>query len=680
MVNPPRTQNPHTHSSATSTGPALPEDGRARVRIEDLRPSVDDGRHPAKRVVGDAVSFEVDLIGDGHDKVAGVLQWRRPDDAQWQERLLEPLVNDRYRARLVVDEIGRWSFRVRAWIDRFETWRHGLSRKADVGQDVDLELREGAILVEEAAGHADGDDAKFLRDVAQGLSDGSRHQSRRVEEALSTGLAEKMHRDLPRAHASTTHEYPLIVDPDHARFSTWYEFFPRSCGDPSRHGTFADAQHRLDYVAQMGFDVVYLPPIHPVGTTFRKGPNNSLSASPDDPGSPWAIGAPEGGHTAVHPALGTLADFDALVHRATQLGIRVAIDVAFQCSPDHPWVKEHPQWFKHRADGSIQYAENPPKKYQDVYPFDFETDDWKNMWTALRDVFSFWSDHGVKIFRVDNPHTKPLPFWEWCIGQIKARHRDAVFLAEAFTRPKLMYHLAKIGFTQSYTYFTWRSTSWELRTYLHELVQTDVAEFFRPNFWPNTPDILPEELQWGGRPAFVSRLVLAATLSSNYGIYGPAYELMDNVARPGSGEYLDNEKYEIKDWNIDSPDSLRPIITHINRIRCESPALQHTHNLVFHRVDNDQLLVYSKRHRDDVVLVVVTLDHHHRQSGWLDLDLSALGVEQDERYQVHDLLTGSRYFWTGARNYVELEPHSMPAHIFKIRHRIRTERDFDYFA
>jgi starch synthase (maltosyl-transferring) len=432
----------------------------------------------------------------------------------------------------------------------------------------------------------------------------------------------------------------------------------------------------------MGFDVLYLPPIHPIGHTFRKGKNNNVVAQSDEPGSPWAIGSEEGGHKSIHSELGTLEDFRQLVDSARSQGIDIALDIAFQCSPDHPYVQEHPEWFKHRPDGSIQYAENPPKKYQDIYPFNFETDNWRELWDELNSVFMYWCEQGVRVFRVDNPHTKPFPFWEWSLSEIKKQYPDTIFLSEAFTRPRVLYRLAKLGFTQSYNYFAWRNTRSELTEYLTELTTTEVAEYCRPNLWPNTPDILPESLQVGGRPAFISRLVLAATLGASYGIYGPAYELMDNTPLEyGREEYFDSEKYEIKQWDTDRPDSLREIVTLVNRARHENPALQSNKRLVFHPTGNDQLIAYSKTTADETntILTVVNLDPHHTQSGWVDLPLEDLGIEPNQPFQVHDLIGGARYLWNGPANFVELNPHAIPAHIFRVRHRVRTEHDFDYF-
>jgi starch synthase (maltosyl-transferring) len=478
-------------------------------------------------------------------------------------------------------------------------------------------------------------------------------------------------------------ELPVVVDDAKARFSAWYELFPRSAaGDAGRHGTFKDCAARLAYVAEMGFDVLYLPPIHPIGRAHRKGKNNATVARSNDPGSPWAIGAAEGGHKSIHPDLGSLAEFNGLVRQARNYGIEVALDIAFQCTPDHPYVREHPEWFRHRPDGTVQYAENPPKKYEDIYPLNFETSAWRELWQELLSVVLFWLQQGVRIFRVDNPHTKPFAFWEWLIANVKREDPRAIFLAEAFTRPKVMYRLAKLGFTQSYTYFAWRNTKSELTEYFTELTQTNVREFFRPNLWPNTPDILTEYLQFGGRPAFTTRLLLAATLGASYGIYGPAFELgMNRPREPGSEEYLDSEKYEIKSWNLEDPDSLRPLIARVNRIRRDNPALQGDSSLRFHPVSNDQLICFSKQAEDlsNIILTVVNLDPYHTQSGWVEVGLQPFNLDAQQPYQVHDLLTDARYIWQGSRNYVELNPQSVPAHIFRVLRRTHREQDFDYF-
>ncbi len=656
-----------------------------RVIIEGVKPEIDGGRFPIKRTVGEKVFVEADIFAEGHDVLSGVLRYRHESDEAWTETPLEFLVNDRWRAPFLVRKLGRYLYTLEAWVDEFKTWRRGLEKKVEAGQDVALELLVGAKLVEEASGRASGTDAKTLKERAIVLrSDRPADQAARIRLALAQELAHLM--DLyPDRRLATSYEKELsvVVDRERARHSTWYEMFPRSCAPkPGAHGTFKDCEQRLPYVAGMGFDVLYLPPIHPIGRTHRKGKNNSPICAPDDVGSPWAIGAEEGGHKAVHPQLGTLEDFRRFVAKAHEHGLEIALDIAFQCTPDHPYVKKHPEWFRWRPDGTVQYAENPPKKYEDIYPLEFETEHWRELWAELKSVFLFWIDQGVSIFRVDNPHTKPFRFWEWVIGEIKRDHPEVIFLAEAFTRPKIMYELGKLGFTQSYTYFAWRHTKWEFTQYFTELTQTEVREYYRPNLWPNTPDILTEYMQSGGRPAFITRLVLAATLGASYGIYGPAFELCENRPRePGSEEYLDAEKYEIKHWDITRSDSLRELITRVNRTRRDNPALHSNEGLRFHPVDNDQLICYSKSTEDlaNLILVIVNLSPHYTHSGWVDLDLDALGLDREHPYQVHDLLTDARYLWHGPRNYVELNPQVISAHIFHVRHRIRTERDFDYY-
>jgi len=529
------------------------------------------------------------------------------------------LGNDHWKASFRVERLGRYEYTVRGWTDPLLTWQRDLVKRREAGQDVSVDLLIGEELK-----------ARPSRTEAQ----------------------------------TTTYERTLevVVDPVKARFSSWYELFPRSLG------TFRDVIAHLPYVAELGFDVLYLPPIHPIGMTARKGKNNAVAAAPGDVGSPWAIGAKEGGHKAIHADLGSLLDFQALVESARKLNIDIALDIAFQCSPDHPYVTEHPKWFRRRPDGTVQYAENPPKKYQDIYPFDFESEEWPELFDELKSVFEFWISKGVKIFRVDNPHTKPFALWEYIIPEIKASHPEVIFLSEAFTRPRIMHRLAKLGFSQSYTYFTWRNTKLELTEYLTELASEDEREYFRPNLWPNTPDILHATLQQGGRAAFIARLVLAATAGANYGIYGPAYELMERAPREaGSEEYLNSEKYEIKQWDIDRTDSLRTLIRRLNGIRKENPALQSDWSLKFHGIDNDQLLCFSKAQGENVILVLVNLDPHNVQSGWTNLDLNELELDDDESFEAHDLLGGGQYAWRGARNYVELNPHTLPAHVLRIR-------------
>jgi starch synthase (maltosyl-transferring) len=654
-----------------------------RVVIENVAPEVDGGRYAVKRVVGEEVLVEADVFTDGHDALSGVLQHRRGGDADWTEVPLCALSNDRWQAGFTVTELGRYGYRLCAWVDRYKSWARDLAKRLEAGQPVEVELQGGVALVEAAARRARGPDAVRLRHFARSLA--SRPRRPRAVLGLDPELAKLMARYTDREGAVVYDRGQAIqVDPVRARYSTWYECFPRSCSPQApKHGTFKDLEARLPYIAGMGFDVLYLPPVHPIGTSIRKGRNNSLEAGPQDPGSPWAIGSEKGGHLQVHPQLGTLAGFRRLVERAGQHGLQIALDLAFQCTPDHPYVKEHPEWFRHRADGSIQYAENPPKKYQDIYPFDFSTPAWRELWAELLKVTLFWAEQGIRIFRVDNPHTKPFVFWEWLITQVKARYPEMIFLAEAFTRPRVMYELAKLGFSQSYTYFAWRTTSWELRDYFTELTTPPVREFFRPHLWPNTPDILTEYLQTGGRPAFVIRLVLAATLGASYGIYGPAFELCENrPLQPGSEEYLDSEKYEIRHWDLDQPQSLRDLITRVNRIRREHAALQADWTLRFHQLDNAQLLAYSKRAQpqDDVILSVVNLDPHAVQRGWVHFPPEAAGVDPEESYQVHDLLSDARYIWSGTHHYVELDPQVSPGHVFRIRRRLRRESDFEYFA
>ncbi|HET8700192.1 MAG TPA: alpha-1,4-glucan--maltose-1-phosphate maltosyltransferase [Nitrococcus sp.] len=661
---------------------ATQSDARQRVVIESVAPEVDAGRFPIKRTLGEQVVVEVDAFTDGHDQLACMLCYRKAGAAAWDEVAMQPLGNDRWRGEFPVSELGRYSYTVIAWVDHFRTWCAELEKRDQPG-DIALALLIGAELIEAAAARTHIPHAAQLRLHARELRAKGDPLARRLL-ALDPELARLMARVADRTFATAyEHELAVVVEVARARFSTWYELFPRSCvGDPATHGSLRSCAERLPYIADMGFDVLYLPPIHPIGTTARKGRNNTLHAADDDPGSPWAIGAEAGGHKAVHSQLGTLEDFRHLVRRAREQGLDVALDIAFQCSPDHPYVKQAPQWFRWRPDGTVQYAENPPKKYQDIYPFNFETEDWQGLWEELRSVFLFWIEQGVRIFRVDNPHTKPFAFWEWLITSIKAQHPEIIFLSEAFTRPKVMHRLAKLGFTQSYTYFTWRNSKQELVDYFTELTQTPAREYFWPNLWPNTPDILNEYLQIGGRPAFMARLVLAATLGANYGIYGPAFELCEARPRePGSEEYLNSEKYEIRAWDLQRPDNLKHFITRVNRIRRENPALRHDWSLRFHPVDNEALICYSK-HSDrleNVILVIVNLDPHHTHSGWVELPLEALQLPAGRPYQVHDLLSDTRYLWQGARNYVELDPRAAPAHIFRLRRHLRTERDFDYF-
>jgi starch synthase (maltosyl-transferring) len=645
-----------------------PNEGRSRVVIENVEPQLNCGRFAIKRIVGDLVSVEADVFGDGHDEVRARLLWKQEGDTVWQTTEMRPLGNDRWQGAFPVEQVGRYRYTLVGEVDHFGTWRSDLKKRIAAQQDLELPFATGAILLEQVQRRATKEDNAKLTAWAKALRTGSK-DSATLDLALQDELAATIRR-YPDTWLETWYdrELEVVVDREKARFSAWYELFPRSWSTTSgEHGTLRDVTSRLDYVAEMGFDVLYLPPISPIGKSFRKGKNNAVEAGPGDEGSPWAIGSAEGGHTAIHPSLGTMADFKALVEHARQLKMEVALDIAFQCSPDHPWVSEHPEFFKKRPDGSIQYAENPPKKYQDIYPLDFESSDWQGLWNSLKGVFSFWMDKGVLVFRVDNPHTKAFPFWEWVIPELKAQNPDVLFLAEAFTRPRVMERLAKLGFSQSYTYFTWRDTKEELTRYLGELTASPIREYFRPNFWPNTPDILPGHLQTGGLPAFRSRLVLAATLAANYGIYGPAFELGENTpTKPGSEEYLNSEKYEIKSWDLQNSASLKPLITKLNQIRRQNPALQTNERIHFHPTDNPSLICYSKRADGNIVLAVVNLDPFLVQTGWVELDLDVLSLGPEDTFEVYDLLADHSYRWRGSRNYVALRPAEMPAHLFRV--------------
>ena len=643
-------------SSVKAARPA--RNGRVRVVIEGVKPEVDAGRFPVKRIAGDRVTVEADAFADGHDAIVCRLLYRHESEPDWSEAAMLSLGNDRWRGEFAVPRLGRYRYTVTGWVDPFLSWRSEFGRRADA--DLPAAAKVGSLLLARAANRAGTEDAARLRLAGQQLA-----RAAEPEELRRLGLSEEtaaLASRYPDRRSAATYdrELSVVVDRERARFSSWYELFPRSASpQPGRHGTFKDVEARLPYVAEMGFDVLYLPPIHPIGRSYRKGPNNVLESGPDDVGSPWAIGAEEGGHKAIHPGLGTIEDFRRLMTRAREHGIEIALDIAFQCSPDHPWVTEHPEWFRSRPDGTIQYAENPPKKYQDIFPLDFESEAWPALWQELKSVFDFWLEQGVRIFRVDNPHTKAFAFWEWAIGEIKSRYPETILLSEAFTRPKVMHRLAKLGFTQSYTYYTWRNSKHELTEYFTELARGEGREYFRPNAWPNTPDILHATLQHGGPGAFSSRLILAATLAASYGIYGPAYELQEHIARePGSEEYRDSEKYQLRNWDLDRRDSLRHLIAKVNAARRENPALQSDWSLAFLGVDNDQLIAYRKStpDLDNVMIMVVNLDTRWPQSGWLHLDIEALGIDPGAGYPVRDMLTGARFTWQGRRNFVRLEP------------------------
>jgi starch synthase (maltosyl-transferring) len=689
-------------------------DGRKRVFIEEVKPQIDSGRHPVCRIIGDDLTVTAAIFADGHDRLAAQLLYRPKSERRWHSVPMTPLVNDVWTASFKLDQLGSWRFTIQAWIDHFETWASDLKKRlaaqVDVskspgdrsqpdagGQDIPLALRTGAILIRDAAKRARKTDVKRLIEAAVSLESLASMNSDFYEYPLD----EEVH-SLISLYPNLTHasrfapELPVQVDRERSRFSAWYEIFPRSTSPvPGQHGTFRDVERELPEIAGMGFDILYLPPIHPIGRAFRKGRNNATTAGPDDPGSPWAIGdksagrdtanlGPDrGGHKSIHPQLGNFDDFDHLVAAASTHGLEIALDIAFQCSPDHPWVTEHPDWFVIRPDGTIQYAENPPKKYQDIYPLNFESPDWQALWRELYSVFEFWIQRGVHVFRVDNPHTKALTFWEWCIGELREKYPDTIFLAEAFTRPHVMYALAKIGFTQSYTYFTWRNSKAELQEYLEEITRPPISDFFQPNFWPNTPDILHKSLQDGGRPAFMQRFILAATLAANYGIYGPAYELCENTpAHPSPGkaeseEYDSSEKYEIRQRDRNTAGSLVPLITSLNTIRRTHLALHSNLSLHFHSTENPNLLCYSKSTPsfENAILVAINLDPFHVQDGWVDLDLDRIGIEPGQDFFVDDLLTSTRYTWHGPRNYVRLNPEFQPAHVFLVGNKSKNQAE-----
>jgi starch synthase (maltosyl-transferring) len=658
-----------------------PTEGRRRVIIEEIEPTIDNGRYPVKRIVGDIVTITAAIFSDGHDHVAAQLLYRRASTKNWQTTPFTALTNDLWSADFTVDQIGQHLFTIEAWVDHFDTWTADLTKRLaaqDTGtQDIPLALRIGANLLEVTAVRAKAPDAKKLTTTAIKLRSLAEQNLTLYDDPITPDLIALVAKypDLTLATRYPT-ELPIWADRERARFSSWYELFPRSAGPAGTHGTLNDVATRLPAISSMGFDVLYMPPIHPIGTAYRKGKNNSTTPEPNDVGSPWAVGAKEGGHTAILPELGTLADFDNLVAAAQANGLELALDIAFQCSPDHPWVTEHPTWFIHRPDGTIQYAENPPKKYQDIYPLNFETPDWRGLWDALRDVFLFWSSHGVRVFRVDNPHTKALPFWEWCIAEVLHATPDTIFLAEAFTRPHVTHSLAKAGFTQSYTYFTWRTTKAELIDYFTEISNPPVSDFFRGNLWPNTPDILHAQFQVEDlatrRSIFQQRIILATTLSANYGIYGPAYELLEgrpakpSLGKTASEEYLDSEKYQLRTWDHADPASIAPLITQLNQIRRANPCLQRNENLIFHTAPNPNLIAYSKSNGFNTILTIVNLDPTTEQAAWLDLNMSALGLPWTGPFEVEDLLTGITYPWKDQWNYVALKPQTT-AHVFRLK-------------
>ncbi len=644
------------------------------VVIDHITPQLEGGRYAVKRISGQDLVVEADILKEGHDLVTAVLKWRPKGDAAWRETPMTLGLNDRWTGTLSVGRIGAWEYTVEAWGDTFRSWQDEVRKKFNGGlRDLKSEALEGASLVSKAAARAGkSPDAKRLKAFASQLQQADAEALSTISASLE--LSALMIAWTDRSLSTTHSPLPLWVDRERAAYAAWYEFFPRSAeGRADSGSTFRDCLPRIDDAKAMGFDVIYFPPIHPIGETNRKGRNNSLHAEPGEPGVPYAIGNHRhgvngGGHKDVAPELGTLEDLSWLIGEVKKRGMEIAIDFAINCSPDHPYVESHPEWFFKRPDGTIKYAENPPKKYEDVYPLNFHNDNWQALWQEMRDVIAFWCEIGIRTFRVDNPHTKPVSFWEYLIGDIHETYPDAIFLSEAFTRPKMMQVLAKVGFTQSYTYFTWRNTKWELSEYLTELTQTEMKDYFRGNFFTNTPDILPEYLQRSGRPGFLIRGFLAATLSPVYGIYS-GFELCENAPIPGKEEYIDSEKYQFKgrDWN--APGNIKDYVTRLNAIRRDNRALQEYANLRFHPADNDNILFYSKKTvaGDNALLFIVTVDPYNPQTAFVHVPLEELGIGDRETYQVEDLLTGERFTWTGARNFVSLNPHTRPAHILRVR-------------
>jgi starch synthase (maltosyl-transferring) len=697
------------------------------VIIESVWPQLDGGRYPIKRVVGNLLEVEADIFSHGHEVLRACLQFRKKGESEWRESEMSPLENDRWRGAFRLEENTTYQYTIFAWRDPFLSWAQDLRKKHEAGQDVTSELLEGKRLVERALPQASASHRQRLEQIlaafdqqitpVTGAERALELLERLVERARRGEALEEPVGELRRLLQGLVHsrslagdpirdvilgdelrllmaEYPdrsdcgrfekvleVVVDRQAAELGAWYEMWPRSQGTvPDRSATFADMERRLEEIRWMGFDVVYLTPIHPIGRTNRKGPNNSLIAPPGTPGCPYAIGNELGGHTAIEPDLGTLEDFRRFERSCRKLGMEIALDIALQTSPDHPWVKEHPEWFRKRPDGTIKYAENPPKKYEDIYPLDFGTSDREALWKEVLEVLRFWMREGVRIFRVDNPHTKPVRFWEWLIGEVHRTDPDVIFLSEAFTRPKMMKVLAKAGFTQSYTYFTWRNFKRELVDYFTELTQTEVAEYLRGNLFTNTPDILPEFLQNAPRSAFKIRATLAATLSSLWGMYN-GFELCEGRPLPGREEYLDSEKYQYKVWDWDRPGNIKEYIARLNRIRREQPALQRYRNLRFYSAENDNILFYGKLEPAErqAVLVVVNLDPFRTQESNVLVPIHELGLRPDETYQLHDLITDRRYFWRGERNYVRLDPENEVAHIFRLLRWSYREQDFDYF-
>jgi starch synthase (maltosyl-transferring) len=647
----------------------LPKTGKNRVVVEHVRPQVDGGRYPAKRTVGESVDVTAHIFGDGHDVIRTHLKYKKKGSRIWSKTEMNLLMNDEWSGSFKVDQEGYYQFTLIAWIDYFATWFEGLRKKIEDGQQVDLELLEGASFLEGLKTTYKKEDPTHIDHLISVFKD-SKMYTEALEEVMSDDFEALVLRCPVITNETGYGILDVIVESKKSLFSTWYEIFPRSASQESKkHGTFKDVEALLPHINDMGFDVLYLPPIHPIGKLHRKGKNNNVKAKAGEPGSPWAIGSDEGGHKDILSELGTLADYKSLIRNAKKLGIDIALDLAYQCAPDHPYVKQHPDWFRWRPDGTVKYAENPPKKYQDILPINFEGDKWEDLWKELKSVIDFWIKQGVKIFRVDNPHTKPIPFWEWALGEVKKEHPEVIFLAEAFTRPKIMASLAKSGFQQSYTYFTWRVSKWELIEYMTELVNTESRDYFRPNFWPNTPDILPYHLQNASENQFIIRYILAATLSSSYGIYGPLYEFYYNTAAGVREEYYNSEKYEIQKHNWKKITRLKEIIAIINQARKDNEALQSTWNLSFCEIDNDQILTYIKATEDlsSVILVAVNLDPDNTQSGYAQIPLDRLGLRDIEiNIKLEDLITGDKFTWTNEWNFIQIDPNKIPFQAYKV--------------
>jgi len=642
--------------------------GKKRAVIDDVQPCVDGGSYPAKRTVGEIVKVTADIFADGHDHLRAFILYKKPNSPKWNSIEMNPIMNDQWEGIFPIEMRGEYIFMVEAWVDHFLSWYEGFKKKAEVGQKLSVELLEGINFLKRLSKGENNIQRSKLINLAKSLGDENSYP-KSIHKVLNSSFQKIVKQNPLRENITKYRELKIIAENKRTDFTTWYELFPRSASTKKgKHGTFKDCEKLLGRISAMGFDVLYFPPIHPIGKINRKGKNNAVKAEKGDVGSPWAIGNVEGGHKAIHPRLGTLKDFQNLVIKAKKLGIDVAMDLAFQCAPDHPYVKKHPEWFWWRPDGSVQYAENPPKKYQDILPINFESEGWESLWLELKSIVIYWIKKGIKIFRVDNPHTKPTQFWEWLIVEIQLKYPDIIFLAEAFTRPKVMANLAKVGFTQSYTYFTWRNTKSEIIEYMTELTETGLRNFFRPNFWPNTPDILPFYLQQNNENAFISRLVLAATLSSNYGIYGPVYEFYHNTPIPDKEEYLNSEKYEIKYHTWKQTNRIIDIISLINRARKENPALQDTWNIRFCNIDNEQIITYLKSTSDlsNIIMVVVNLDAHYKQSGYIQLPLDFLRIRNNINIKLLDQVTGDRFTWTEEWNYIELDPHELPFHLFKL--------------